>query len=271
MPNYAFNAKELDEENNMYYYSARYYAPPTFISRDPMFEKYPSISPYTYCANNPMKFVDPTGEDWDPVIDEEAGTITIKAIYYTANGNKEELQKALDVWNNESGYYTYTVGEGKDKKVYTIIFDLKIAEGDYPDNEAAADAYLNNKNCGYANYYQLGYPVDENGNPARGKIENGSQITVADILNIRTNAHELGHSIGLDEWNAGLMLSGGDGTYIFKKYIKTIMSSSGFGEVSNDGFLYQTEEATAKPAHNYSNTNLSKGKLRFNWINLFKQ
>jgi RHS repeat-associated protein len=63
MPNFAFNAKELDEENGMYYYSARYYAPPTFISRDPMFEKYPSISPYCYCANNPMKFVDPTGED----------------------------------------------------------------------------------------------------------------------------------------------------------------------------------------------------------------
>jgi len=63
MPNYAFNAKELDEENNMYYYSARYYAPPTFISRDPMFEKYPSISPYTYCGNNPVKNVDPTGED----------------------------------------------------------------------------------------------------------------------------------------------------------------------------------------------------------------
>ncbi|HON21085.1 MAG TPA: RHS repeat-associated core domain-containing protein, partial [Bacteroidales bacterium] len=60
---YAFNAKELDEENNMYYYSARYYAPPTFISRDPMFEKYPFISPYAYCANNPLKYVDPTGED----------------------------------------------------------------------------------------------------------------------------------------------------------------------------------------------------------------
>jgi RHS repeat-associated protein len=62
MPNYAFNAKELDEENNMYYYSARYYAPPTFISRDPMFEKYPSISPYTYCMNNPVAFIDPNGK-----------------------------------------------------------------------------------------------------------------------------------------------------------------------------------------------------------------
>jgi len=65
VPKYAFNAKELDEENGMYYYSARYYAPPTFISRDPMFEDYPSISPYTYCANNPLIFVDPTGMNID--------------------------------------------------------------------------------------------------------------------------------------------------------------------------------------------------------------
>ncbi|MFA5639611.1 MAG: RHS repeat-associated core domain-containing protein [Bacteroidales bacterium] len=65
----------LDEENGMYYYSARYYAPPTFISRDPMFEKYPSISPYTYCANNPMKFVDPTGETWYQV--DENGYISV--------------------------------------------------------------------------------------------------------------------------------------------------------------------------------------------------
>jgi RHS repeat-associated protein len=57
IPRYLFNAKELDEENGMYYYSARYYAPPTFISRDPMFEKYPSISPYTYCSNNPINKV----------------------------------------------------------------------------------------------------------------------------------------------------------------------------------------------------------------------
>ena len=61
IPKYSFNAKELDEETGMYYYEARYYAPPVFTSRDPLFEKYPSISPYTYCMNNPIKYVDPDG------------------------------------------------------------------------------------------------------------------------------------------------------------------------------------------------------------------
>jgi RHS repeat-associated protein len=70
IPDYLFNAKELDEENGMYYYSARYYAPPVFTSRDPLFEKYPSISPYAYCANNPVKYIDPTGEE--VILDGEA-------------------------------------------------------------------------------------------------------------------------------------------------------------------------------------------------------
>ena len=71
LPKYAFNAKELDEETGMYYYEARYYAPPTFTSRDPMFEKYFWMTPYAYCANNPVKYVDPTGCKFDPKDDED--------------------------------------------------------------------------------------------------------------------------------------------------------------------------------------------------------
>jgi RHS repeat-associated protein len=67
IPKYSFNAKELDEETGMYYYEARYYAPPVFTSRDPMFEKYFWMTPYAYCANNPVKYVDPSGEEtWEP-------------------------------------------------------------------------------------------------------------------------------------------------------------------------------------------------------------
>ena len=63
LPKYSFNAKELDEETGMYYYEARYYKPPVFTSRDAMFEKNYTISPYAYCINNPVKFIDPNGLD----------------------------------------------------------------------------------------------------------------------------------------------------------------------------------------------------------------
>lgn len=50
---------------NLYDYSVRYYesAIGRFTSVDPMAEKYYSISPYAYCLNNPLKFIDPDGRD----------------------------------------------------------------------------------------------------------------------------------------------------------------------------------------------------------------
>ena len=45
-----------------------------WLSVDPMSDKYPSMSPYTYCGNNPVRLVDPDGEDvWE--IDESGKII----------------------------------------------------------------------------------------------------------------------------------------------------------------------------------------------------
>jgi RHS repeat-associated protein len=97
IPDYKFNAKELDEENGMYYYSARYYNPPTFISRDPLFEKKPWVSCYAYCANNPVNKVDPTGlyekESQAQKAHEKAikryGRDNVGSIYQNAKGKYE--------------------------------------------------------------------------------------------------------------------------------------------------------------------------------------
>ena len=60
---YLFNAKEFDEETGLYYYGARYYDPrlSLWISTDPLEEFYPNITSYTYCHNNPIILIDPSG------------------------------------------------------------------------------------------------------------------------------------------------------------------------------------------------------------------
>ena len=63
---YLFNAKEFDEETGLYYYGARYYDPrlSLWMSTDPMEGKYPNITSYCYSNNNPIKYIDPDGNDW---------------------------------------------------------------------------------------------------------------------------------------------------------------------------------------------------------------
>ena len=60
-------------------FGARVYDPRTaaWLSQDPMAEKYYSISPYAYCAGNPVNLVDPTGEDiWDKLVGFLVGYFT---------------------------------------------------------------------------------------------------------------------------------------------------------------------------------------------------
>ena len=62
---YLFNAKEFDEETGLYYYGARYYNPrlSIWLSNDSEEDKHPNSTTYCYAANNPIKFIDPDGND----------------------------------------------------------------------------------------------------------------------------------------------------------------------------------------------------------------
>ena len=60
---YTFSGKEKDTETGYGYFGARYYDSglSIWLSVDPMSDEYPSMSPYNYCANNPIKLIDPDG------------------------------------------------------------------------------------------------------------------------------------------------------------------------------------------------------------------
>jgi len=64
--NYKFTDQELDPETGLYYYGARYYDPvigrfisPDSIVQDPFDPQ--MLNRYSYCRNNPLIYVDPSG------------------------------------------------------------------------------------------------------------------------------------------------------------------------------------------------------------------
>lgn len=76
-----------------------------YLCVDPMSDKYPELSPYNYCAQNPVILIDPNGNDmgWD---DNENG----KIIYDPKITNQKDLingtyksQTSLGITND--GYF----------------------------------------------------------------------------------------------------------------------------------------------------------------------
>ncbi|MCR4828830.1 MAG: RHS repeat-associated core domain-containing protein [Bacteroidales bacterium] len=96
---YSFTGKELDPETGYSYFGARYldHTPLTlWLSVDPMADKYPSISPYAYCAWNPLKLVDPNGRELvsnDDIIikgkNNSSLTIVTSAVNLTIHTDKD--------------------------------------------------------------------------------------------------------------------------------------------------------------------------------------
>jgi len=75
-----FTGKELDSSTNLYYYGARYYNPQLgrFISPDSLVQSPydpQSLNRYSYCRNNPINYVDPTGHSWKSFWKKFGGTV----------------------------------------------------------------------------------------------------------------------------------------------------------------------------------------------------
>ena len=107
---YTFSAKERDPETGLSYFGSRYYSSDLsmWLSVDPQSDKYASLSPYVYCANNPVKLVDPNGEAWETPEDE----IMAKRMTDHANSWIGEYQNLLSKAKSDKKkeYYNNCIG-----------------------------------------------------------------------------------------------------------------------------------------------------------------
>jgi RHS repeat-associated protein len=227
---------------------------------DPMWQKYPSLSPYTYCANNPLILTDQNGADWDPEVNETTMTITIRATYYTTNEDKDKAQEGADLWNAQSGKYSYTTGEGDNQKTYTVNFELKVVS--FETARERDEAFHRD---GESNIFQIDNGLVPKGK--RGIASDGFNIMVRSDASSRTFAHEMGHTLGLDDTQGtgghddgmNLMQSGGTGSIIMASYIRGILNASG---ITTMGKAAPTSpEAQPKNTYNMTGT-LNRNKTK---------
>ena len=94
---------------NMYDSGARlqYTLVPRFSTMDPLLEKYYDISPYVYCANNPVRFVDPDGRDWYEYTDKDGNTQTM----WRKSQDKTYKDSSGNIWNNIGENYLFINGD----------------------------------------------------------------------------------------------------------------------------------------------------------------
>ena len=105
-----FTGKEKDEETGYGYFGARYMDHELmtgWLNVDPMADKYPSTSPYAYCAWNPVKLVDPDGMEIDDYF-------SYSGKYLGSDNSKTDNIRIIDEkkWNSLSkdGTIEHTVG-----------------------------------------------------------------------------------------------------------------------------------------------------------------
>ena len=143
---YKFTGYERDQESGLDYAHARYREPDKtiFYSTDPMWSKYPHITPYNYCMNNPLNVIDLKG-DSSAMLNMGSGLNQHSAMlvqneqgkwqYYSVNGDnvyssgqfsggKQFNEVAVGEWNSPQKFLNSdfnTRATGAEKQTSTDI------------------------------------------------------------------------------------------------------------------------------------------------------
>ena len=217
---FKFNAKELDPETGNYYYGARYYSQKynLMLSVDPMYELYPSFSPYAYTLQNPIIHTDPTGMVVEPIYDTNGNHLgntkegfTGEVLIYDNAGGPlpdfenmtagEAKQWGADTYDNQrsnlsgdakSNIWTDVASKMEGMEIYDETFSMS-------DLEGGKIHFDSNIGGGWLSTYRLG--------TGKGKISG------SDGYIYETTVENLQSSIGVHEYYSHIKKNNGSRTF----------------------------------------------------------
>jgi RHS repeat-associated protein len=234
---YKYNGKEFVEMHgyDTYDYGARgyYAAMARFTSVDPLCEKYYSISPYAYCAGNPIRFIDPNGEEiW---------------IYYTdGDRNKQKIQytqgadyKGNDTFVSNTFSYLNAINNNGGSDMLDILSSSKNSF-DFV-NQPTTD-----KN-GNTIVGALNFDGNQSGG---GTIYAGALMgNTSEYSKIESASHELFHGLQQEQGQGGASVYNEVEANVYSSNITSNwryntnyvggMSGNGLGNSTSTGVLYQ--------------------------------
>lgn len=160
-----------------------------------MMDKYPSVSPYAYCVWNPVKLVDPDGEDCRIAFNHKKKTITISAniiLYSRSIGTRQMNNIAaqykkdiLGTWSKDKNEENWTY------KGYNVVFDVNVSVDQHAVNPKKRD-YQSGKN----NYIEV---VDAGAVRSHVERTMNTGMWEAPTKDYNADPHEFGHLLGLKD------------------------------------------------------------------------
>ena len=248
---------------------ARYYdcLIPTFKSQDPLAEKYPWLSPYNHCANNPLRYTDYNGMDYDENISDSS--IVVSAVILATDVDYNEAVASANIINNQSGLWSYNLNieENGENKEYSLIinFDISVIKIENP-NRYSKKSILNSSMINYlenrtnVNAFEI-VSGDFEDALTNGKTIGGYFIQVkSSRCETETGAHEIGHILGAGHTTSGLMTA--ESSDINRSYK---LSKSSLNEIIRNPIKNKRTRSAGKGNlynnSRFPNSILKKGKI----------
>jgi RHS repeat-associated protein len=196
---YKYNGKELfkDFKLEMEDYGARMYSPQ--IGRwniiDKMAEKYPELTSYHYAADNPIKFIDPDGQDIIQFHAVNMNSEGSKALGYKDELSANTSKAVMALLATKQGYAFFAQFAKKGDKLGSITFnyDGEFSNHDLVINDYSFESY--DDNIATDNEANFGATYNSEKNNLKFKLNLMSRDKSTGVL-----TEELTHETQLHGW-----------------------------------------------------------------------